>query len=205
MKRNFDNHKVNKKADCSGCLSRRDVVIAGTVAFATTLSAPPSNASAKSPEKMAVQPGDRLQLIKGKLKGKMLRPEMLVSGEAPIEAFPFDSEAGVLRRGNRLNRILVLKLSSSEMDEETFSRQAEGILAYSAVCTHRGCTVSSWKSEERLLRCMCHLSEFDALSGGSVVSGPAKRQLAMVPLELDSEGYVMARAGFTSKVGGAKK
>ena len=37
------------------------------------------------------------------------------------------------------------------------------------------------------------------------MDGPAKRQLAMVPLTLDEEGFVIATDTFTSKVGAAKK
>lgn len=185
--------------------NRRDVVVTGTVAIATLLTATSASASEEAPEKLPVQPGDRFQLIKGELKGEFLKPEMLVEGEAPIEAFPYDPSAEVLRRKNRLNRLLVIRLDPDEMDEETRAREVDGVLSFSAICTHRGCTINSWKAEERHLRCHCHLSEFDALSGGSVMRGPSKRQLAMVPLETDAEGYVVATSGFTSKVGGAKK
>ena len=59
--------------------------------------------------------------------------------------------------------------------------------------------------EERHLRCHCHLSEFAALSGGSVRNGPAKRRLPMLPLALDDEGFIVATDGFNGRVGAAKK
>ncbi|MBY8975872.1 Rieske (2Fe-2S) protein [Rhodobacteraceae bacterium NNCM2] len=199
-----DRLEDDAKADHSAP-NRREVIGGGAATIATIVAGGDAGAAGKPPEKLATQPGDRIQIIKGEFKGEMLRPEMLVVGEAPIEAFPFDPANDVLRRKNRLNRLIVLRLDPAEMDGDTAEREVEGVLAYSAICTHRGCTINSWKPEERHLRCHCHLSEFDALSGGSVIRGPAKRQLAMVPLGVDEEGYVVAMDGFTSKVGGAKK
>ena len=185
---------------------RRNVLVggAGLILGATFLTPEEAEASTK-PEKMTPQPGDRIQGIKGDLKAQDLKPEMLEISARPVEAFPFDPAAGVLRRKNRLNRMLVVRLDPAEMDEETRGRSADGVLVYSALCTHRNCTIKSWKEEERILRCHCHLSEFAALSGGSVLSGPARRQLPMVPLGLDDDGFIIALDDFTRKPGGAKK
>ena len=158
-----------------------------------------------APEKLFPQNGDRIQGIKGSLKKLDLKPDMLEFGARPVEAFPFSPADGVLRRKNRLNRMLVVRLDPDEMDDETRDRSVDGVLVYSALCTHRSCTIKSWKPEERIMRCHCHLSEFAALSGGSVLSGPARRQLPMVPLGLDDEGFVIALDDFTRKPGGAKK
>lgn len=162
-------------------------------------------AAAKPPNKLPLQAGDRFQIIKGPHKDAYLRPELLTAGAPPFEGFPYDPADGVLRRKNRLNRVLLLRLDPLEMDEETRARSTEGVLVYSAICTHRSCTIKSWKAEERHLRCHCHLSEFAALSEGSVMSGPARRQLPMVPLGLDDDGFVVALDAFTRKPGGAKK
>ena len=186
--------------------SRREVLAGGTgLVLGATIAAPDEAAASKPPEKLPAQPGDRIQFIKGELKDQMLKADMLTTGEKPVEAFPFDPVNNVLRRKYRLNRMLVLRLDPAEMDEETRGLSADGLLVFSALCTHRACTIKSWMAEERHLRCHCHLSEFSALSGGSVMDGPARRRLAMVPLELDAEGYVVAREGFNGKVGAAKK
>ena len=186
--------------------NRRDVLVAGTgLLIGAAISAPDRAEAAKPPEKLPTQAGDRIQIIKGDLKDQFVKPDMLETGARPIEAFPFDPENEVLRRKYRLNRLLVLRLDPDEMDDETRGRSVEGVLVYSALCTHRSCTIKSWKAEERILRCHCHLSEFAALSGGSVLGGPARRQLPMVPLGLDDEGFVVALDTFTRKPGGAKK
>ncbi|MEM7059212.1 MAG: Rieske (2Fe-2S) protein [Pseudomonadota bacterium] len=186
--------------------NRRDFLAAGRgLLFGAAISVSDEAEAAKPPEKLPTQPGDRIQIIKGDLKNQFVKPEMLETGARPIEAFPFDMENEVIRRKNRLNRLLVVRLDPAEMDEETLGRSTEGVLVFSALCTHRSCTIKSWKEEERVLRCHCHLSEFDALSGGSVLSGPARRQLPMVPLGLDDQGFVVALDTFTRKPGGAKK
>jgi len=48
------------------------------------------------------------------------------------------------------------------------------VLAYSAICTHAGCTVAT--SDQQQFHCPCHDSVFSA-TDGSVVSGPAPRAL----------------------------
>ncbi len=183
---------------------RREVA-AGAAALAVVSMAgvPPADA-ADAPDNLFVQPGDRIQPVLGKLRKKELRPEMLEVGGRPVESFPFDPAAGVLRRKNRRNRLLLLRLDPGEMDDATRARSADGVLAYSALCTHRACTIKSWMAEKRHLRCHCHLSQFAALQGGRIKRGPAKRSLPMVPLGLDDEGFVVATDGFTGKPGAAK-
>lgn len=154
---------------------------------------------------MFPQIGDRFQITKGALKGELLRPDLLTVGDAPVIGFPFASEEKILRKKNRLNRLLLVQLSPDDMDEQTRKATAGGVLVYSAVCTHRGCTIASWKAEEQHFRCHCHLSEFAPLSGGSVLNGPAKNPLPMIPVDVDDEGFVVAKAEFTRKPGAQKK
>lgn len=199
-----DDRKINSTPAQAGP-DRREVMVSGAAFAVGAVLAGGNAAGAASPDKMTPQPGDRIQIIKGALKDQAVKPDLLEIGSKPFEAFPVDPEGNVLRRGNRLNRMLVLRLDPNEMDEETRSRSVDGVLVYSALCTHRACTIKSWMAEERHLRCHCHLSQFAALSGGSVKDGPAKRQLPMVPLALDDEGFVIATDGFSGKVGAAKK
>lgn len=59
-------------------------------------------------------------------------------------------------------------------------------VAFSAVCTHQGCTVAP---DGDKLRCPCHGSVFEAATGENV-SGPAPRPLDEVPVQV-SEGQVV--------------
>jgi Rieske Fe-S protein len=53
--------------------------------------------------------------------------------------------------------------------------------AYSAICTHRQCTVAY---SDGNLACPCHGSVFDPNNGAAVVNGPATQPLPKIPVEL---------------------
>jgi quinol---cytochrome c reductase iron-sulfur subunit len=85
---------------------------------------------------------------------------------------------------------------------------ADGIVAYSSICTHAGCAVSMYRvptfppTEPRpALVCPCHYSTFDPARGGSVLYGPAGRPLPMLPLRVDGRGYLRADGNFAAPVG----
>lgn len=85
---------------------------------------------------------------------------------------------------------------------------ADGIVAYSKICTHAGCAISMYRAplfqpdEPRpALVCPCHYSTFDPATGGTVLFGPAGRNLPMLPLEIDAKGYLRAKGNFDGPVG----
>ena len=59
------------------------------------------------------------------------------------------------------------------------------IVAYSTLCTHKGCPVS-YKPEHRLLICPCHWSTFDPARAGGLVIGQASQALARIELRIES-------------------
>jgi Rieske Fe-S protein len=61
--------------------------------------------------------------------------------------------------------------------------------AFTAVCTHAGCTVGSVSSGT--INCPCHGSRFNA-SNGSVVQGPAASPLAPVTIKVQGTSIVQA-------------
>jgi ubiquinol-cytochrome c reductase iron-sulfur subunit len=77
-----------------------------------------------------------------------------------------------------------------------------GVVAYSKLCTHTGCPVGLYQSEEQLLLCPCHQSTFDVLDGARPVFGPAARSLPQLPIATDDEGYIIATGDFSDPVGG---
>ncbi len=63
---------------------------------------------------------------------------------------------------------------------------SEGLVAYSLVCPHLGCTVE--KVAEGY-QCPCHGSRFDAQ--GNLVRGPAGQGLRVLKLEVDNAGHLI--------------
>ena len=61
--------------------------------------------------------------------------------------------------------------------------------AYSAVCTHQGCTVAYQNPN---LVCPCHGSVFDPANGGAVVAPPANTPLPEIPVEVRDGGVFRA-------------
>jgi Rieske Fe-S protein len=62
-------------------------------------------------------------------------------------------------------------------------------VAYSAVCTHQGCTVAYQDGD---LACPCHGSLFDPAEGAAVVTGPATRPLPEIPVKVQGGEVVRA-------------
>ena len=51
------------------------------------------------------------------------------------------------------------------------------------------------------LVCPCHYSTFDVATGGTVVFGPAGRDLPQLPLYVDTAGHLRAAGNFSGLVG----
>ena len=96
-----------------------------------------------------------------------------------------------------------LKLSGG-----TSGYDADGIVAYSKICTHAGCAISLYRyplfppdEPGPALVCPCHYSTFDPATGGNVTFGPAGRKLPMLPLLIAPNGELRAAGNFDSPVG----
>lgn len=128
-----------------------------------------------------------------------LGPQDVVAG-TPVMAWPMDPINGTVRSGSRLNRVLLLRLDPERLAPATKERAAEGVVGYTAICTHTGCEVTDWLGVEQLLKCACHASKFDPSDGGRVIEGPAPRTLPALPL-VSEDGRLVVVRPFTSRVG----
>jgi rieske iron-sulfur protein len=150
------------------------------------------------------QHGDVLVFSEGEHAGELIKPQDLRLGGPPVHAWPKDSKSSVVRSGSRLNEILVVRLDPAELDDETRSRAADGIVAYSAICSHAGCPITGWlkgaAGDNDVFKCFCHNSEFDPRQSAQVVFGPAPRRLAALPLSA-ADGSLTVVATFVGKVG----
>ena len=68
-------------------------------------------------------------------------------------------------------------------------RTKTGVFAYSAVCTHQGCTVT-FNSASKKLQCGCHGAVFDPFDGAKVVTGPTNQPLAKIKVATEGAWIV---------------
>ncbi len=106
--------------------------------------------------------------------------------------------------------LVVIRLPPAQLDLPPHLKgyDANGILAYSRICTHAGCAISLYRAplfqpdEPRpALVCPCHYSTFNPANGGTVTFGPAGRNLPLLPVYIDSGGYLRATGNFDGPVG----
>lgn len=64
-----------------------------------------------------------------------------------------------------------------------------GVYAYSAVCTHEGCTVQ-YNSTSKNLQCGCHGAVFDPESDGNALSGPTNKPLPKIKVAVEGAWIV---------------
>ena len=89
-----------------------------------------------------------------------------VSEVQPNSALPF------IDTGSGQNALLI------HLDNNQF-------VAYSARCTHAGCTVS-YDSDSKLIVCPCHGASYDPAHQAEVVHPPARRPLTSIPIHVNS-------------------
>ena len=146
------------------------------------------------------QEGDALVFAYGDRAGQVIAAADLAVAAKQLLAFPMQPATRRVRDGSRMNQLIVVRLPPEKLTEETRARAAEGIVAYSGVCTHTGCDVTDWFGDVLRFKCPCHESEFDPTDAARVVGGPAPWQLAALPLKL-VDGMLVVAAAFVGKVG----
>ena len=148
----------------------------------------------------AVAPGDRLVFALGQNAGQPVTQGGFTQKEAVL-AYPEG------KSDDHENLVLVCKLDPAAIKPPTdVAGTAQGVVAYSAICTHLGCTVRF--SEEPMeqapfphIHCPCHGAMFDPQKGGTVLGGPAPRPLPQLPVKLNDKGEVIVAAPFSAAIG----
>jgi len=144
--------------------------------------------------------GDRLVFALGQNANQPVTEGGFVQNEAVL-AFPEG------KTDNHDNLVVVCKLNPALLVAPTnLEGAAGGIVAYSAICTHLGCTVRF--SEEPMdmapfphIHCPCHSALFDPHRGATVMGGPAPRPLPQLPLRRNANGELVITGPFTGPVG----
>jgi len=107
------------------------------------------------------------------------------------------------RIGDERSQTVLIRVDPSllELPKTRQDWAPDGILAYSRVCTHAGCTVGLYEKTTHLLLCPCHQSTFNVLCAARPNGGPAARPLPQLPIYADSDGTLRAGGGFSEPPG----
>jgi rieske iron-sulfur protein len=159
----------------------------GTGAFSLALLLPALALRTLTREVQEVTAGDTLVYAIGDQAGLPV-DVAAIEPDMAVQAFPEG------KSDNERNLIELVRLAAD---------LPAGLVAYSAICTHLGCTVLPRLSEQGYIVCPCHASVFDPAADARVVSGPANRPLPALPIEVASDGVVRAAGGFDGPVGPA--
>ncbi len=149
-------------------------------------------------KRQKVVKGDKLVYAVGPNAGKEIKVDDLKVYKGTL-AFPKGKE-------QHENLILLFRAKESEFKKPTkIDYTVKGFCAYSAICTHMGCTVE-WYPEKQFsfdfphLFCPCHQSVFDVFHGAKVLAGPAPRPLPQLPLMI-ADNVIAAAGDFDGPIG----
>ena len=134
-----------------------------------------------------------------------LRPEDIPVGGL-VSAAPADLEEVQAAEGNLNARgkaaIILVRMDPADIvSQQGDGWDYQGIVAYSKICTHVGCPIALYEQRTHHLLCPCHQSTFDLADSGNVVFGPAARRMPQLPIGVDVEGFIVAKAAFAEPVG----
>jgi arsenite oxidase small subunit len=146
-------------------VSRREFLkLTGSVAAGATATVPPKAAAAPSADA-----GSAVLPYKAKL---ICKASALAAGQTVAFAFPdASSPCVVLKTGTPVSGGV---------------GPNQDIVAYSTMCTHMGCTVN-YDSGQRVFRCPCHFSVFDAEKSGEMICGQATENLPRIVLKYNHQ------------------
>lgn len=133
-------------------------------------------------------------------QGTTLTEDMLQAPDSVL-AFPegMTGQNNAMVRLHRLESDMIAPPTNPEWTDS-------GYVAYSAICTHLGCTVD-WDdgpdtaTGNPVDHCYCHGSQYDPYEGAKVVHPPAQRELPQIGVSVTDDGTVQLTSDFEGKVG----
>lgn len=143
--------------------------------------------------------GDHLVYAQGGQEGSPLRADSFQVGDAVL-AYPRG------KTGNQANLVQLIRLKEETFQAPTRKELTDrGFVAYSAICTHLGCTVSWVKNQQSpatsFTECFCHNSIFDPARGAKVIGGPAPIPLAQIGIKVAADGTLVFTGDFAGPIG----
>ena len=156
----------------------------GTGAFTVAFALPALALKTLTQEHQTVAQGDPLVYATGSQSGEAITADEVQLG-VPVQAFPKG------KSDDQNNLIELVRIGEG----------SEGLVAFSAICTHLGCTVLAQLTDQGYIPCPCHASLFDPTQGAKPVGGPANRPLPSLPISVDDQGAIIATGDFSGPIG----
>ena len=153
--------------------------------------------------------GDVFVYVDGPKKGSVAMVADIPVDEKHVITVQAATPDGKLREGDNCTAVL-FRTTPEKVPADIKSESAEGIIAYSAVCTHQGCMMTEIHETSVAVAaygiiCPCHDAIFDPLQGGKNTGGATSRLLPHFPIKSDGgkivvsdvpSGYVGVKRGF---------
>lgn len=146
----------------------------------------------------SIQTGDTLVYAEGGKAGDSITASSMKAGDAVL-AYPSG-------KSNPANLVQLIRLDESAFKPPTdISLTDKGFVAYSAICTHLGCTVSWTRNvqapDASLTECHCHNSIFNPAEGAKVMGGPAPIPLSQIGVKVKQDGTLAFTSDFNGPIG----
>ncbi|MGB9735220.1 MAG: ubiquinol-cytochrome c reductase iron-sulfur subunit [bacterium] len=146
-----------------------------------------------------ISPGDVLVYASGSNIGVEVKASSMEPGDAVL-VYPKGKSS------NPANLVQLIKLKESDFKAPTDIKLTDkGFVAYSAICTHLGCTVSWVKNtsspDASYTECFCHNSIFNPARGEKVEGGPAPIPLAQIGVKVTDNDTLVFTSDFTGPIG----
>ncbi len=195
--KDVEEHKV--------CVTRRNIIkgLIGTAGIGVLggLTLPFGTIKPESGKKkrQKIAKGDKLVFALGNKANQVIRIDDLPLNKGTL-AYPKGKE-------EHKNLIMLFHADAKDFQKPTKMNYItkEGFAAYSAICTHMGCSVE-WYPQKQFsfdfphLFCPCHQSVFDIFHGAKVLAGPAPRPLPQLPLMI-ADNEIVAAGDFDGPIG----
>ena len=166
-------------------LLKTSCVLAGATAVVTIGGSLPAFADG---QKNVPQVGDVFVYNDGPKKGTVATVDDVVLDAKPILVAAKDPNGAVREPENCL--ALLYRVDKAKLPADMAGDTIDGVVAFSAICTHQGCTMTEFHKADDLVAfsgfiCPCHDAIFDPLQDGKNVAGATCATLAYFPIKSD--------------------
>lgn len=153
------------------------------------------NAFAWDAQKDVPKVGDVFIFTDGPKKGNVVNVDDVVLNAAPLTVQAKDP-AGAVRDGDNCTAVLY-RVAKEKVPGDMADATVDGVMAYSAVCTHQGCMMTEIHNPDNVSAafgfiCPCHDAIFDPLQDGKNVGGATSATLAYFPIKSDGGKIVVS-------------